>query len=48
MPPDPDRIVIVPTVERKGSYEMGDTVRFSFQGNVAHALSKETEKNLAF
>ena len=43
-----DVIIIVPTVDMKGNYEMGDTVRFSFQGNVAHVFSKDTEKNLEF
>ncbi len=43
-----DVIIIVPTTDMKGNYEMGDTVRFSFQGNVAHVFSKETEKNLEF
>ena len=43
-----DVIIIVPTTEMKGNYEMGDTVHFSFQGNLAHVFSKETEKNLEF
>ncbi len=43
-----DVIIIVPTTEMKGNYEMGDIVHFSFQGNVAHVFSKETEKNLEF
>ena len=43
-----DVIIIVPTVDMKGNYEMGDTVRFSFAGKVAHIFSKETEKNLEF
>ena len=43
-----DVIIIVPTVDMKGNYEMGDTVRFSFQGNVAHVFSKENDKNLEF
>ena len=43
-----DVIIIVPTTDMKGNYEMGDTVRFSFQGNVAHVFSKETERNLEF
>ena len=30
----------------KGHYAMGDTVHFSFEGNVAHVFSKETDKNL--
>ena len=43
-----DVIIIVPTVDMKGNYEMGDTVHFSFDGKVAHVFSKETEKNLEF
>ena len=43
-----DVIIIVPTTDMKGNYEMGDTVRFSFQGNVAHVFSKENDKNLEF
>lgn len=30
----------------KNNYRMGDTLSFSFGGNVAHVFSKETEKNL--
>ena len=41
-----DVIVIVPTIDMKGSYKQGDTVHFSFKGNVAHVFSKETDKNL--
>jgi multiple sugar transport system ATP-binding protein len=43
-----DVIIIVPTVDMKGNYEMGDTVHFSFAGKVAHVFSKDTEKNLEF
>ncbi len=43
-----DVIIIVPTIDMKGNYEMGDTVHFSFDGKVAHVFSKETEKNLEF
>ena len=43
-----DVIIIVPTVDMTGNYEMGDTVHFSFTGKVAHVFSKETEKNLEF
>ena len=43
-----DVIIIVPTIEMKGNYHMGDKVHFSFGGNVAHVFSKETEKNLEF
>ena len=41
-----DVIIIVPTMDMKGSFTMGDEVHFSFNGNVAHVFSKETEKNL--
>ena len=41
-----DVIIIVPTIDMKNNYRMGDTLRFSFGGNVAHVFSKETEKNL--
>ena len=41
-----DIIIIVPTMEMKGHYAMGDTVRFTFDGSVAHVFSKENEKNL--
>ena len=41
-----DVIIIVPTVDMKGHYKIGDTVHFTFGGNVAHVFSKETEKNL--
>ena len=41
-----DVIIIVPTIDMKGHYAMGDTVHFSFEGNVAHVFSKDTEKNL--
>ena len=43
-----DVIVIVPTIEMKGSYKQGDTVHFTFDGKVAHVFSKETDKNLEF
>ena len=43
-----DVIIIVPTTDMKGNYEMGDIVHFSFQGNVAHVFSKETDRNLEF
>ena len=41
-----DVIMIVPTIDVKGHYAMGDTVHFTFNGSVAHVFSKETEKNL--
>ena len=43
-----DVIVIVPTVDLKENFRMGDTVQFGFKGNVAHVFSKETDKNLEF
>ena len=43
-----DVIIIVPTVDMKGNFSMGDEVRFTFRGNVAHVFSKETDKNLEF
>ncbi len=43
-----DVIIIVPTLDMKGHYSIGDTVHFKFQGSVAHVFSKETEKNLEF
>ena len=41
-----DVIIIVPTVDMKGSFHMGDDVQFGFKGSVAHVFSKETDKNL--
>ena len=41
-----DVIIIVPTIDMKGSYNLGDIVHFSFDGKVAHVFSKETDKNL--
>ena len=42
-----DVIIIVPTTEMLAdSYRMGDEVKFSFSGAVAHVFDKETEKNL--
>jgi multiple sugar transport system ATP-binding protein len=43
-----DVILIVPTVDMKNIPAMGDTIHFSFNGNVAHVFSKETDKNLEF
>ena len=43
-----DVIIIVPTIDMKGNYAIGDKVNFSFRGNVAHVFSKENEKNLEF
>ena len=41
-----DVIIIVPTIDMKGNYNIGDTVHFTFDGKVAHVFSKETDKNL--
>jgi len=41
-----DIIIIVPTIDINSSFRMGDTVRFSFRGNVVHVFSRETDKNL--
>ena len=43
-----DVIIIVPTVEMKSQYHMGDTVHFTFQGSVVHVFSRETDLNLEF
>ncbi len=43
-----DVIIIVPTIDMKGNYAIGDSLHFKFQGNVVHVFSKETEKNLEF
>ena len=43
-----DVIIIVPTIELKNSYNLGDTVNFSFKGNVVHVFSKKNDKNLEF
>ncbi|MDO5441254.1 MAG: sn-glycerol-3-phosphate ABC transporter ATP-binding protein UgpC [Bacillota bacterium] len=43
-----DVIVIVPTNGAAASFPMGSTVNLTFNGNVAHVFSKETEKNLEF
>ena len=43
-----DVIIIVPTIDMKGNFSIGDTLHFAFQGKVVHVFSKETEKNLEF
>ena len=43
-----DVIIIVPTIDMKGNFAIGDALQFKFQGNVVHVFSKETEKNLEF
>ena len=45
---DRDVILIVPTLDMKGQFSMGDLIHFDFQGSVAHVFSKETEKNLEY
>ena len=36
------------TIEMKDNFKIGDQLHFTFQGNVAHVFSKETDKNLEF
>ena len=43
-----DVIIIVPTQDLKENFNIGQQVRFRFNGNVAHVFSKETEKNLEY
>ena len=43
-----DVIIIVPTQDLKKNFNLGDTVHFAFNGNVAHVFSKETDKNLEY
>ncbi|MBR7190309.1 MAG: TOBE domain-containing protein, partial [Oscillospiraceae bacterium] len=43
-----DVIIIVPTIDMKGNYNLGDTVHFTFGGNVAHVFSKKDDRNLEF
>ena len=43
-----DVIIIVPTTDMKASFRHGDSLHFTFKGNVAHVFSKETEKNLEY
>jgi multiple sugar transport system ATP-binding protein len=43
-----DVIIIVPTIDMKGNYKIGDTVFFNFDGKVAHVFSKENDRNLEF
>ena len=43
-----DVIIIVPTQDLKGNFNIGQAVRFCFNGNVAHVFSKETDKNLEY
>ena len=43
-----DVIIIVPTTNMDKEYTTGDTLRFSFRGNLIHIFSKEDEKNLEF
>ena len=41
-------IILVPLLDMKGNFHIGDNVRFTFGGSVAHVFSKETDRNLAF
>ena len=41
-----DVVVIVPTKGKASNFDMGAQVNLTFEGNVAHVFSKETEKNL--
>lgn len=43
-----DVIIIVPTIETKGHYAIGDMVHFSFDGGLAYVFSKETDLNLEY
>ncbi len=43
-----DIIMIVPTVEMDSIPRMGDELRFTFAGKVAHVFSKEDDRNLEF
>ncbi|MBP3728805.1 MAG: TOBE domain-containing protein, partial [Lachnospiraceae bacterium] len=43
-----DVIIIVPTVDMKENFRMGDQIQFGFGGSVVHMFSKDTEKNLEF
>lgn len=45
---DRDMIIIVPTVDLENLPRMGDEIRFSFEGNVAHVFSKEDDHNLEY
>ena len=43
-------VLVVQTMDMSGheltSFNLGATIRFSFNGNVAHVFSKETNRNL--
>ena len=43
-----DVIIIVPILDMEDNYNYGDLVHFTFNGNVAHVFSKETDKNLEY
>ena len=45
---DNDIIAVVPKFAEKLSFEHGSTVRFAFDGSVAHVFDKESGKNLEF
>ena len=40
--------VEVATIDMKENYNLGDTVHFTFGGNVAHVFSKKDDRNLEF
>ena len=41
-----DVVIIVPTIDLKKNFAMGDQIHLNFGGNVVHLFSRETEKNL--
>ena len=41
-----DVIIIVPTLDSRCNYTVGDAVSFTFGGSVCHVFSKETQHNL--
>lgn len=41
-----DVVIIVPTIDMKKNYAVGDNIYLGFDGRVVHLFSKETEKNL--
>ena len=43
-----DVIIIVPTIDMEGNYNIGDKIHFTFEGKAAHVFSKETSKNLEY
>ncbi len=43
-----DVIIIVPTINLKDNFSMGDEVRFGFDGNVMHVFNPKTTNNLEY